>query len=282
MTTLSPKDRAETTPATRCPEPGRRTGRPVEGRRPEPRPEAHEGPAEGRRPEALEGQGHRDPWLKLAVLWSIILLWGVLWLSSRPASGPLGLTVVPEVPKDGQPVVVALEVTNPRDQEETFRHELFLGNTMLQSGASTLPSQGSRIYKYVHKVDLAAGRQLNFVARVTTERESWERTLSLPPYPPQVWSSFVSFATFSTSMMGSISAVAYYKEHFVSAEGMNAGFLLILTLLVLVVFQDMTGPLSRLMPNSLLGRLNRQFRELVVILGLIFLGICYTVIVLRF
>lgn len=231
-------------------------------------------------PEAL-APARRDPWLRLIVLWCIIVLWGVLWVSSQPSSSPLALKVMPEAPRDGDPLVMRVELTNTSDQEQTYRYGLYSGNETLQQGITTVPPRSSRGYNYVSQAHLTAGQQVSLVARASAGEQSWEQAVALPPYPPQVWSSFVSFASFSTSMMGSISAVSYYREHFTSVNGAGPGFLLILSLLALAMFQDMTGPLSHLMPHSILGRLHVQFQELLIILALVFVGIAYTMLVLR-
>lgn len=223
----------------------------------------------------------RDPWLRLIVLWCIIVLWGVLWISAQPSSSPITLKVMPEAPRDGDPLVVRLELTNTSDQEQAYRYSLYSGNETLQQGTTTVPPHSTRGYNYISEAHLTAGQQVSLVARAATEEQSWEQAVALPPYPPQVWSSFVSFASFSTSMMGSISAVSYYREHFTAVNGAGPGFLLILSLLALAMFQDMTGPLSHLMPHSILGRLHVQFQELLIILALVFVGIAYTMLVLR-
>src|SRR5688572_3266171 len=89
------------------------------------------------------------------------------------------------------------------------------------------------------------GRQTTFLVRASLGEQTTEKSKSLPPYPPQVWSSFVSFASFSTSMVSSMSTAIYYKDYFGGGVGANLGFLLIISLLTFSIFQEFTFPVIK-------------------------------------
>ena len=69
---------------------------------------------------------------------------------------------------------------------------------------------------------------------------NYERVVSSPPYPPQVWSSFVSFASFSTSLVSSMSTMTYYQTTFGSDIGLNIGLIATAVLIGLLIFLELT------------------------------------------
>ncbi len=109
---------------------------------------------------------------------------------------------------------------------------------------------------------------------------SFEKIVSLPSYPPQIWSSFVSFASFSTSMMGFMSSMTYYQGTFDTNMGFNVGLLSVIVLIGLLIFLELTQPLLRRKTITILGRLRLRFSTVTWILFIIFMGITYTKVVM--
>ena len=104
--------------------------------------------------------------------------------------------------------------------------------------------------------------------------------VSSPPYPPQVWSSFVSFAAISSTMMSSMSSMAYYKNEFGTGQNLNIGLLTSLVLIALLVFLELTQPVLEGATAGFLGRLRLKFSTVTWILFVIFMGVVYTKVVL--
>ena len=105
---------------------------------------------------------------------------------------------------------------------------------------------------------------------------SCERVVSLPSYPPQIWSSFVSFASISTSVMSFMSSMTYYQSSFGSEIGFNVGLLCAIVLIGLLIFLELTQPLLREKTVTILGRLRLRFNTVTWILFIIFMCIVYT------
>ena len=123
------------------------------------------------------------------------------------------------------------------------------------------------------------GEQLNFVVRTQSERGNYGRALSSPPYPPQIWSSFVSFASFSTSVMSSMSTMTYYQSTFGSDIGFNVGIIVSMVLITLLIFLELTQTaIGR--KTVALGSLRIRLSTVTRILFIIFLGMVYTEVVM--
>jgi cytochrome c biogenesis protein CcdA len=124
------------------------------------------------------------------------------------------------------------------------------------------------------------GEQLNFVVRTQSELGNYESILSSPPYPPQVWSSFVSFASFSTSVMSSMSTFTYYRSTFGEDMGLNVGIIATIVVIALLIFLELTQPVVEGKIVARLGRLRLRFNTVTWMLFVIFMGIVYTTVVL--
>jgi len=189
--------------------------------------------------------------LKIMIVWLAILLVGSFWLTVRGSSDPVTLAVVPEVPREGEPVVATFKLNNPSSQEITTEYQFYANGELKQEGAAILAPRSSKLYQYAYKNPLQLGEQVNFVVRaqsasslrgasgdeaISKTAESYEKVVSLPSYPPQIWSSFVSFASFSTSTMSFMSSAVYYQATFGSDVGLNVGLLANIVLIGILLF----------------------------------------------
>jgi len=88
---------------------------------------------------------------------------------------------------------------------------------------------------------LALGEQVNFVVHAESEGGTCEKIVSLPAYPPQIMTSLVSFASFSTSVMGFMASSTYYESSFGSVdEGLNVGLVISIVLIILLIFLELS------------------------------------------
>ena len=124
------------------------------------------------------------------------------------------------------------------------------------------------------------GEQLNFTVKVQSESGDYKKSISSPPYPPQVWSSFISFASFSTSVMSSLSTATYYQTNFITDAKFKLGFIVPVVLIVLLIFLYLTQPVVRIGSSDILERLMLRLSPLAFVLFLVFMGMLYTRIVL--
>jgi hypothetical protein len=94
-------------------------------------------------------------------------------------------------------------------------------------------------------------------------------------------SSFVSFASFSTSAMGFMASSTYYESSFGSLdEGLNVGLVISIVLIILLIFLELSEPLLEEGSHAVLRRLRIRYNTITGILFIIFMGIVYTKIVM--
>jgi len=214
--------------------------------------------------------------LKLIIIWLAILLVSSFWFTASVDSDAVSLAVVPQVPREGEPVLATFKLNNPSPQIVETDYQFYANGELMKEGTTVILPESSKLYQYAYRNPLELGKQVNFMVRTTSPRGSCERMVSLPSYPPQIWSSFVSFASFSTSMMGFMSSMTYYQGTFDTNMGFNVGLLSVIVLIGLLIFLELTQPLLRRKTITILGRLRLRFSTVTWILFLIFMGITYT------
>ena len=84
-------------------------------------------------------------------------------------------------------------------------------------------------------------------------------------------SSFVSFASVSTSSVGIMGSSTHYKSSFGSGEGMNAGIVITMFLIMLLIFFKLSEPLMDERIHVVLGGLRIRFSTRTSILFIIFM-----------
>ena len=228
----------------------------------------------------MEQDKDRGTAFKLAIVCLAILLMTSFWLTIRVSSEPVSLAVVPEVPRQGEPVLATFKLNNPTSQALVADYQFYANGELLKEGTATIAPNSNKTYQYAYANPLRMGEQLNFVVRTQSELGDYERVISSPPYPPQVWSSFVSFASFSTSVMSSMSTMTYYQTTFGDDMGLNVGIIAAIVLIALLIFLELTQPPIQQKTVAVLGKLRLRFSTVTWILFIIFMGIVYTRVVM--
>ncbi len=218
--------------------------------------------------------------LKIVVFWLAILLVGSFWLTARTSSDPVNLAVVPQVPREGEPVIATFKLNNPTAQATGVEYQFYANGELMKRGETVIPPGSSKVYQYAYENPLQLGEQVSFAVRVTTPQGDYEKVVSIPSYPPQIWSSFVSFASFSTSVMSSMNSMTYYQSSFTSELSFNVGLLCVSVLIGLLIFLELTQPVIRDKTVAVLGRLRLRFSTVTWILLIIFMGIVYTKVIM--
>jgi len=224
--------------------------------------------------------GQRSIKLRIIIIWMAILLIGSFWLTMRTSSEPVNLAAVPEVPREGEPIIAIFKLNNPTSQPVSTKYQFYANGELMKQGTTTLPPGSSKLYKYAYKNPLELGEQLKFMVKTQSEQGNYEKVFSSPPYPPQIWSSFVSFASFSTTVMGSMSTMTYYQSTFGGDMGLNIGLLASAVLLGLLTFLELTRASLQQKTVAALGRLRLRFNTITWILFIIFMGMVYTKVVM--
>ena len=223
---------------------------------------------------------HRGTAFKLALVWLAILLMGSFWLTVRVSSEPISMAVMPGVPREGQPIIATFKLNNPSPQEIAVDYQFYANGELLKKGKAAIVPHSSKVYQYAYKNHLSLGEQVNFVVKTYSPLGNFEKIASIPTYPPQIWSSFTSFASFSTSLMGSISTMTYYNAAFGDNMGMNVGLLASTILIALLIFLELTQPKLEAATVAVMGRLRLRFSTVTWILSIIFMGMVYTRVVM--
>lgn len=227
--------------------------------------------------EQSEDRGTR---LKVMLVWVVIMLLGSFWLTVRDTSDPVSLSVMPQVPREGEPIIATFKLNNPSLDNQVVRYSFYANGQLLMEGATSIASASGKTYKYAYENAVPLGGQVHFGVKAEFKGEEYDKFLSSPPYPPQVWSSFVSFASFSTSVMSFMSNMTYYESTFGSEIGFNVGVLVTAVLGGLLIFLELTRPILQGKTIVILSRIKLRFSTVTWILFLIFLGILYTKIVM--
>ena len=219
--------------------------------------------------------------LKIIIVWLAILLLGSFCLTTMAGPDLVNVAVVPVVPREDVPIITTFKLNNPTSEATTINYSFYANGELLQHGTSTLGPHSSKTYQYVYRNPLELGEQVNFVVRAESDSKRCEKIVSLPSYPPQIMSSFVSFASFSTSVMGFMASSTYYESSFGSVdEGLNVGLVISIVLIMLLIFLELSEPVLAEGTYVVLRRLRMRYTTMTSVLFIIFMGIVYTKIVM--
>jgi len=220
-------------------------------------------------------QSRKSVYFKLGIVSLGILLLGSFWLTVKGTSQPVSLAVVPQAPRQGEPILATFKLNNPSSEPVVTNYQFYANDELLQEGAATIAPDSSKTYQYAYANPLEIGERLNFMVKTQSDLGNYDKVISSPPYPPQIWSSFISFASFSTSVMSSMSSMTYYHSAFGSDMGVNVGIIATIVLIMLLIFLELSKPVVQ-GKTMALGRLRIRFSTLTWILFLIFMGIVFT------
>jgi hypothetical protein len=219
--------------------------------------------------------------IKTAIVWLCILLLLGFLVAARSTNDAVTLSVIPEAPKTGEPVVATFNLTNPTDEPVTTSYQFYANGQLLQSGINTIAPQSSSRYQYAYKNSLEIGEQVNFAVKTSGDNGSIDKIVSLPAYPPQLMSSFVSFAAFSTSVMSSMISMEYFDDTFGTASGLNTGLIIAIVLIALLLFLELTqAVIAGRKTTTFLSSYRISFANVSTILFIIFVGMVFTRVVM--
>ncbi|MFH1087714.1 MAG: hypothetical protein V1737_03925, partial [Chloroflexota bacterium] len=224
-------------------------------------------------------QNNRSLCFRLIIVCFAIMLFGTFWLSARSSSDPVSLTVMPQVPRENEPLLVTFKLDNPASQPLVTSFQLYANGDMIQEGVTTIAPASVETHKYAYQNTVKMGEQVSFTVKTRSGLGSFQKAVASPPYPPQTMSSFASFASFSTSVMTSMATMSYYQASFEDASNqktLNVGTLITIALALLLVFMELSQPVIRGRSAASVGRLRIRFSTVTWILFIVFLGIVYT------
>ena len=218
--------------------------------------------------------------LKIAVVWlSIFLLVGFL-IATKSTDSPITMYIIPEVPKTGEPIVATFNINNPSEEPVTTSYQLYVNSKLVESGSTTIAPRSSSKYQYAYKNYLERGEQVNFALKTNSDNGSFDKIVSLPAYPSQLMSSFVSFAAFSTSVMSSMLSMEYFTNTFGSTSGLNTGIIICIILIALLIFLELTQAITAGRRTAIISSYRIGFTTMSTILFIIFIGMVFTKVVM--
>jgi hypothetical protein len=224
---------------------------------------------------------------RLAVIWCVIILLGSFLLTLRGNPSPAVITVMPETPRQGEPLLITLKLDNPQPFSQVVNLQFYADGTLMQTGQTAIAPLSGKTYQYDYPSPVNIGQQITFLARTESGGRTSEQSVSIPPFAPEVCSSFISFASFSTSVMSSMVTTVYYQQNFTTATTMNTGLVVSVVLIVLLIFLELAGAASEDSASveasgglAFLQRLRVRYSILTWILLIIFIGIVITKIVM--
>ena len=228
----------------------------------------------------LKSKEYKGLVLKTGITWlSIFLLAGFL-ISMKSNAAPIAMSIIPEVPRTGEPIVATFNLSNPTDEPTTTGYQLFINGKLAESGSTIIaPHTGSR-HQYAYTNSLQRGEQVNFVLKTDSESGSSVRAISLPAYPPQLMSSFVSFAAFSTSVMSAMLSMEYFTSSFGSTGMLNTGVIVSIILIALLIFLELSQTIILNRGITILGHYRVSLGSMATILFIIFVGMIFTRVIL--
>ena len=234
----------------------------------------------------MSNGGQRGLLFKIVVLWFAILILGSFAASLQSRLDAVAIRAMPEAPRQGEPILVTFFLNNPSHTEADTHYGLYANGEIVMSGTASLAPNAGRQFQYVYSNPLKTGEQVTFVAKTQSDSGNSITSLSVPAYHPALLSSFVSFATFATSVVSSSSAktssinsMAYYDGSFVTHNALNVGLIISIALIVLLIYMELSEPLAG-KRQSAVGNLRTRFGRLSSVLFIIFVGMVLTQIAL--
>ena len=217
---------------------------------------------------------------KTLVIWFAVLVMASLVVGLHDAAAPVSVSVFPQVPSEGVPVVVTFNLNNPSLLATSADYELYANGKLMMEGATELAPLSNKKYQYTYVNPLEMGEQVTFLVKSNMDGKSHDEYMSLPAYPPQVWSSFVSFATFSTTVMTYMTTMSYYEQGVGNGATLNVSMIFSIVLISLLIFLELTEPSLSEKSFKFRGNLRTRFGKLSGILFVIFIGMVFTQVAL--
>ncbi len=210
------------------------------------------------------------------ILASIIAVFLSIFLVSM-SRGMVDLSYYPTFPRQGEPLFIKVSVSNLNPDLHGFLITVYSDGVEITEWATDIKEWGTREFMFISEAgDLLGKSKRIYVEAVNLDLDSrQEGMLMIPPYPPEICSSFTSFASFSTTLMTYMQSFTYYQATLIPEEGLNVGLITSLTLIGLLVFEELSDPSYGGIGRRLL-ELRIRYGRMVVVLLIIFFAMVFT------
>jgi len=180
--------------------------------------------------------------LVVIIVFLFTLEYGIVWDGSRP----IKVIVHPTSPREGDVVSILLKVRNTYSSQQLFSLAIHVNGRERVAGEAAISAQAADIYSF-YTPSPAIGDSVKIQAVVSdlAHNKVFEERISVPPCPPELLSGFSSFSSFSSYFMSYITSMSYYVSFLLEPgiQGpLNAGIVMTITLLGLLVFMQLSDP----------------------------------------
>jgi hypothetical protein len=148
------------------------------------------------------------------------------------------------VPQEGNPTTITYSIRNPTSSERSYTYSFYIDGKLTSQGATIVPPRTIKQYSYAKPAADVWGTTTTAYIKTedTATGQIFDASARMPPYPPEIWSSFSSFATFSSTMLSSTTTIVYYEAVIGSQMGIQLGLTISLTLIGLLIFMELSDP----------------------------------------
>ena len=218
---------------------------------------------------------------RIVVLWALVL--SLVLFYQGFGGNVIGIDYFPVFPRCGEPVQITVRLINPGPEPRLLDVRVYVDGLIVAEWLANIDGGSAKEYRVVGPSRFGVGGSVRVYVEASDVESGavYSRSAMVPPFPPEVFTSFISFASFSSTLMGYMTTLSYYTTTVAAvtpAEGVNVGLVLSLTLIGLLVFMELTDPAYGKMGERI-THLRRNFTREALILLIVFLAMVATKII---
>ncbi|MEM2868752.1 MAG: hypothetical protein QXR84_09780 [Candidatus Bathyarchaeia archaeon] len=218
---------------------------------------------------------------RIVVLWALVL--SLILFYQGVGGNVIGIDYFPSFPRLGEPVQITVRLVNSDPEPRLMSVRVYVDGLAVADWLAYIDGGSVKEYRVVGPSRFDVGGSIRVYAEALDVKSGavYSRSAMVPPFPPEAFTSFISFASFSSTLMGYMTTLSYYTTTMAAitpAEGVNAGLILSLTLIGLLVFMELTDPAYGKMGERI-THLRRNFTREAIILLIVFLAMVATKII---
>lgn len=218
---------------------------------------------------------------RIVVLWALVL--SLILLYQGVGGNIISIDYFPVFPRIGEPVQIIVRLSNPDPEPKLLDVRVYVDGLVVANWLTHVDGLSIREYRVVEPSRFSVGESIRVHVDAVNIGSGtvYSRSAMVPPFPPEVFSSFTSFASFSSTLMGLYDYTIILHDdgsrHYASWE-VNAGLILSLTLIGLLVFLELTDPAYGNIGERL-THLRRNYTREAIILLIVFLAMVATKVI---
>jgi len=218
---------------------------------------------------------------RVVVLW--VLFFSLILFYQGVGGSVVNIDYFPAFPRYGDPVQVNIRLSNPDPEPRLLNVRVYVNGLIVAEWLAHIDGGSIKEYRIVEPSILGVGESIRVYveALYVNDGTVYSRSAMIPPFPPEVFTSFISFSSFSSTLMGYMTTLSYYTTTVASitpSQGVNAGLVLSLTLIGLLIFMELTDPAYGKIGERI-THLRRNFTREAIILLIVFSAMVATKII---